>query len=360
MPFTPGLIALTLALQPLPGLPPPPTAPRPEQVDPLGPDDVRPVVIHVPAPARTLPLRHPADLALWIDHSDPARSLLFAADHDAILWFDLDGNPVGREPLPSPSAVDGRQNAPLAGARLDLLAAASETDGLLRLWTIDRHSRRLRPAGTIETDLQGVSALALRLDEANARAHAYVADAQGQILRLTLSAQTRNDGTVEVRGEITARLDAEGPVSGMVADDARATLYVARAESGLWRSDDDATGRPRLRHIDRLGGGRLSQRLGALTLLSRGDTGFLISVSEGDGTLAVYQQSDQNPYVCSIRVFPDGAKAAGTIRGLEASARLGPPWSGGLIAVGYDSSVVLLRWTDLLDRSGLPLALPGR
>jgi myo-inositol-hexaphosphate 3-phosphohydrolase len=355
-----ALIALALALQPPPGLPPPPTAPRPEQIDPLGPDDVRPVVIHVPAPARTLPLRRPADLALWIDHADPTRSLLFAADHDAILWFDLDGNPVGHEPLPSPSAVDGRPNAPLAGTRLDLLTAASETDGLLRLWTIDRPSRRLRPAGTIETELQGVSALALRLDEANTRTLAYVADAQGQILRLTLSAQSRTDGTVEVRGEVTARLLPEGPVSGMVADDARATLYVARAESGLWRYDDDATNRPRGRRIDRAGGGRLSQRLGALALLSRGDKGFMISVSEGDGTLAVYQRSDQNPYVCSIRVFPDGTKAAGTIRGLEATTRLGPPWSGGLIAVGYDSSVALLRWTDLVDRSGLPLALPGR
>ncbi|MBM4108501.1 MAG: phytase [Phycisphaerae bacterium] len=353
-----ALAFLGVGLGQPPGLPPPPGAPRPEQVDPLGPDDVRPILIDVP-PARSLPIDAErgtvGDVALWIDRRDPSRSAVLVAHGRGVTLLSLDGGEIGGLGGPAFNAIDVRTGVTLGSERIDVVAAGGAGDPALRLFALDPDSRSLRDMGKVATDLADVSALALRWSEG--ALSCFAGDAQGAVVHLLLGPIEGGPGERSIAARVARRWAVGGPVTGLAADDADGAVYVAESSRGLWRFPAEGSAKGRL--VDRAGGARLGGEIGGLAVLRGGaSAGYLIA--RGSGRVSLFELGEPNRYVASLRLVAPGGPAGSLAGGLDAGVGLGTRWKGGLVAWAGPTGVDLVRWIDFVDRSGLPLLVePG-
>ena len=310
---------------------------------------VPPSVVSVAADDETTPVPETGDAAddpaIWVDHDDPASSLVIGNDKKGALEvYDLDGTRVQRITTATSfwGNVDVRQGATVGNRTLDLVVGYNAG---IRSYTVDTATHRLVPVGdgtgTIGTG--GGEGLCAYTSAATGQTSVFVITRAGRVRQYRL-VDTDNDGLVQ--GTLVREFQVGSEAEGCVADDETGRLYIGEEKVGLWRyGAEPGDGSSRVL-VDSVGaGGHLVYDVEGITLADTGDgTGYVIASAQNGARpkqsyFAVYDRAT-NDYVKAFRITA-GTLADGCQRtdGIAAYAgNLGPAFPSGLFVCQDNSN----------------------
>lgn len=287
------------------------------------------------------------DPAIWLDPSDPARSLIVATDKKAGLYvYGLDGKVRSFEPaglLNNVDLIDSPENG--------IIVAASDrndpANAFVRVYRLDPASARLIALGRVAAGVGEGYGLCLAKIGASIEVFSVLQQGGIQQIRLVFDRDRVTARTVR-------RLAVATQPEGCVVDPRTGHLYVGEEAVGVWRFDareSASTTGTLVASADRL---QLVPDVEGLALAPLGtDGGYLIASSQGDSAFAVYRLPDMAP-VGRFRI------AAGTFGATEETdgialvlGNFGPTYPTGLF-VAQDGinrpaaqNFKLVSWADI-------------
>lgn len=212
-------------------------AATPSVAIPSGPARAVSVTV-VTADDETTPVAHTGDAAddpaIWVDHADPARSLVIGNDKKGALEvYDLAGDRVQR--ITSATTfwgnVDVRQDVTVGDRTLDLVMAYNAG---IRTFAVDAATHQLVPvgdgSGAIPTG--GGEGLCAYHSAATGQTSVFVVTRPGRVRQYVLH---DNDDDGLVQGTLVREFQVGSESEGCVADDASGALYVSQEDVALWR-----------------------------------------------------------------------------------------------------------------------------
>ncbi|MFD0462847.1 phytase [Microvirga aerilata] len=185
------------------------------------------------------------DPAIWVDKTDPARSLVIGTNKDpsrgGLYIFDLQGKildstTAGQEY----NNVDLRYDFRLGGQLVDLVGATNRETNSIDFFAVDPTSRELNPVGSVPTGLSNIYGFTMG-HTADGKYYGFVSTKDGTVRQFELE-----DSSSRVGGNAVRTFDVgSGWVEGMVADDQTGALYLAEENVGIWKyGADPASGSP--------------------------------------------------------------------------------------------------------------------
>jgi len=314
----------------------------------------------------TTPVEHDGDAAddpaIWVDPSDPARSLIIGTDKQAGLYvYDLSGKPVQFLPDGRMNNVDLRDGFKLGGRSVSLVAASNRTDDTIALYAMDAETRRLVPVsdGPQATGLTDPYGLCMYRNR-RGRTFVFINDTDGRMRQWEL--QARKNG--KVGAKLVREFKFATQAEGCVADDAAGVLYVAEEDSTLWRMGAEPSAGQAMTEISSVAKNpALKDDLEGIGLYDLGGgRGYLVLSSQGNNTYAVFRREGANEYVGSFAVAADASKGidgSSETDGLDVTSRaLGPAFPHGLfiaqdgrnVAPAERQNFKLVPWERIADQ----------
>jgi 3-phytase len=227
---------------------------------------------------------------IWNHPTDTALSAIIGANQSGggIEVYDLQGNQVVIVPVGKISGVDLRYNFPLNGEQVTLIAASNRSNDTLGLYTIDPDTLQLTnvAARAIWQDIW-VDVLCMYHSVDDGKYYVIVMDGdEGVVQQWELFAT--GDGTVDAR--LRRHFELNRKVSGCVADDQYAHLYVAEAGNTISKYGAEPQ--------DGMTGVQLDTDTSMISCLSlyyaQGKTGYIIVGTADDNNFLVYQRGNDN------------------------------------------------------------------
>ena len=266
----------------------------------------------VPSSVETVPGSHSGDSiddpAIWVDPTDPSRSLVIANDKLGSLdVYNLDGTLNQR--ITDPAAtfygnVDLRQGLTVGNTTRDVVAV---THRGIQFFTVNPATRQLQPI--TEGTAVGVSSEGLCLYRSALTGKAYVINLsiQGRLRQYELT-DADGDGLIDV--SLVRDFEVGSEAEGCVADDDTGALFVSEEDVGLWKYDAEPTGGTARIAVDRLvsAGGNLQADVEGVTLATLpGGAGYVITSAQNvsnpnNSFFAVYQRTAPHALVKTFRV----------------------------------------------------------
>lgn len=271
------------------------------------------------------------DPAIWINHRNPAASLLVGTNKKAGLSvFTLDGTLRNHFDVGRINNVDIRQGFPLGSDTVDLVAGSNRTDNTVLVMVIDSagtlHEVLKTPIRSALTEVYG---FCLYHELKTNRYFAIVNGKSGEVEQWELL----DAGNGQIEGKLIRAFVVNGQPEGCVADDQLGFLYLGEEDRGLWKFDASPDGSKEGILIDTVGKGRLVADVEGIALwYGQNGQGYLIVSSQGNNTYAVYEREGNNRYLGSFNIT-DGELADGVAEtdGIEASSvPLGPTFPQGI------------------------------
>lgn len=283
------------------------------------------------------------DPAIWVDPSDPARSLILGANHggDTVEVFDLSGKRLQRIELGGANNVDLRTGFPLAGEEIALVTVIG--GGEMHFFRLDPQSRRLEnvtKGGSVKsTSSHGVC---MYRSARTGTFYAFRVTRFGPVDQFELfddggRVEARRVRGFDVEPEMPLADGGRSALEACVADDEAGSLFVVEEEYAIWRygaepSDPGGTDDRVLVDTRVSRGGHIVPQMEGLALVHdpKGD-GFLIASDQGDYTFNVYRRLPPYDFVRKVRVV-GGSKADGCERtdGIEVTTAALPGFPRGL------------------------------
>jgi 3-phytase len=289
----------------------------------------------------------PDDPSIWVDPTDPARSLLIVTDKKhGLRVHDLDGRVLHEH-------ADGDMNN--VDLRGDVVAASNRSDDSIVVYRVDAAAHDLIRLGAVPT---GVIVYGLCLHEHAGGLDAIVTTKDGEVVQLALTLTDTSVTAVEAR-----RVQLGSQLEGCVADDALGRLYVGEEDVGVWTLPAEASAPAAPVMLDAVGAGHLVADVEGMTIFQEdAATGYLLVSSQGDSAYAVYRREPPNAYVGRFRITAGPLDAASETDGIDVtSASLGPAFPDGLFVVqddkneGFSKNFKLVRWGDIASAFTPPL-----
>jgi 3-phytase len=275
------------------------------------------------------------DPAIWVDRTDPSRSLIIGTQKQSGLYvYDMQGRVVQFLPDGRMNNVDVRDGFRLDGQPVSLVTASNRTDDTISIYRVDPVARRLvnvadGPQATGFVDPYG---LCMYTSARDGRHYVFINDTEGAMKQWELL----DAGNGRVRANLVRQFSFTSQTEGCVADDATGALYVAEEDVGLWRMSaepDDGDTRTSVTTV--AGNSAVKDDLEGIGLYDLGNgRGYLVVSSQGNNTYAVFRREGANEYVGSFAVLGDAARGIDGISetdGLDVlSANLGGPYAHGV------------------------------
>ena len=256
--------------------------------------------VPVPSSVETVPGSHSGDSiddpAIWVDPTDPSRSLVIANDKlGALDVYNLDGTLHQR--ITDPAAtfygnVDLRRALTVGTTTRDVVAV---THRGIQFFTVNPATRQLQPI--TEGTAVGVSSEGLCLYRSALTGKAYVINIsiQGRLRQYELT-DADGDGLIDV--SLVRDFEVGSEAEGCVADDDTGALFVSEEDVALWKYDAEPTGGTARIAVDRTvaAGGNLQPDIEGVTLATLpGGGGYLIASAQNvsnpnNSFFAVYQR----------------------------------------------------------------------
>ncbi|MGE0045910.1 MAG: phytase, partial [Hyphomonadaceae bacterium] len=274
------------------------------------------------------------DPAVWVDPTNPARSLIIGTQKQSGLYvYDMSGAVVQFLPDGRMNNVDLRYDFPLGGARVALVAASNRTSDSIALYRVDPQARRLVNVadGVQETGFVDPYGLCMYRSAQSGRFYVFVNDSEGAMRQWELS----DAGNGRVRTNLVRSFAFGGQSEGCVADDETGVLYVAEEDVGLWRMGaEPEAGDARTSIATVEANSALADDLEGVGIYDLGGgRGYLVVSSQGNNSYAVFDRQGENRYIGSFAVVADAARGIDGISetdGLEIiSVPMGPGFPHG-------------------------------
>jgi len=312
--------------------------------------------VTVSASDRTAQAGTADDPAIWVHPTDPSQSLVIGTDKRSsggLHVFDLDGNTLQFVAGGRHNNADVRYGFPLAGGRVDLVSACDRNTNAIDVYVMDPVTRRLGPAGTIQTGLT-VYGYAMYHSRPTGKYYGIVSSENG-VEQWEFIGQS--DGTVS--GVLVRSYASSTLIEGIVADDELGYVYLAEENTGIHKYHADP-GQPttRLATVDWVGSTtQLVADVEGLTIYYRRDgRGYLIASSQGNHQFNVYRREGNNEYLGTFTVTQ-----ARDTDGIDVnSAALGSLFPQGIfVAQNDDTDFPMVRWQDIASTLGLAIDTTG-
>jgi 3-phytase len=324
----------------------------------------------------------PDDPAIWVDRSDPGRSLIIgtmkvAAPAGAIVVFGTDGQ-IRQviSGIDRPNNVDVEYGLQLSGRRVDIVVATERLQRQLRIFQIDPVERRLIELGRVPVlegepgDAGAPMGIGLYRRQTDNTIFAIVAPKtgprDGYLWQYRLFETVPNRiGAKFVRrfGRFSATsVREENEIEAVAVDDELGYVYYADEGDGIhkWHADPDrADANRELAHFGRTGFRGDREGIAVYTLPD--GTGYIVCTDQidQDSEYHLYRREGTraNPHDHSeeIAVFRGGADATD---GIEISSQpLGPGLPHGvMIAMNSTArNFLVFRWQDVAAAVTPPL-----
>ncbi|HVW32854.1 MAG TPA: phytase [Acidimicrobiia bacterium] len=301
------------------------------------------------------------DPAIWVNPTDPTRSLILGANKDAGLTvYGVDGTILDQPGVNSSvvTGVDTRDNVMVNGVPTSVATAVG--NGLAYFYAIDPSNQKLTNVTSVTTGIappdwgQGsVSTVCMYQSPVTSNTYAFVLSANGQMEQLQLNDTAGKISVTTVRGYranpsagIWSAIAAPDNPGGCVADDANQVLYVSGKKTGIWKfgAEPDAGLTPTLVDGPSTGtpAGNLNNLTQGLALVKTGDTsGYLIASSPGDSTVGapeadrfmVYDRAAGNAFIRSFHVITGAVDDCDNASGVDAAVgAFSPAFPSGIFA----------------------------
>lgn len=338
----------------------------PEQAPPAPPAKI--AVVRPSAETRPVETGGDAadDPAIWIDPTDPARSVVIGTQKQSGLYvYGLDGKPIQFLPDGRMNNVDLRTGYRLGGNSVILVAASNRTTKDISLYTLDPATRRLSNVadGVQPTGLGDPYGLCMYTSARSAKTYVFVNDTDGRMRQWELLATKAG----KVRAKLVRDLPFGSQAEGCVADDETGMLYVGEEDVGLWRQGAEPTGGPaRTMFAAVKDNPALMADMEGIGLYRKpGGKGYLVVSSQGNDSYALFRREGDNAYVGSFAIGADGAKGIDGVSetdGLDVtSLAAGGDYPDGLLAVQDGRNVSppehqnfkLVSWRAVAEALGL-------
>jgi len=286
------------------------------------------------------------DPAIWVDSTDPERSLIIGTDKSGgLAVYDLAGTQrqflAGGERF---NNVDLREGFMLEGEEIPLVVAGETTREQLVLFTIDSESRKLveipRARINLGVDPEGVA----MYRSPSGGFFAFIVgddrdtDEKGVIEQWSIQPGER----FPIEAEKVRRIVIDETAEGMVVDDDLGHLYVAEESRGIWRypaepSDESA---PVLVAEVNFGDGLRADVEGLAILRRSSGASYLMASSQGSNDFLVYRLGPALKRIGRFEVNEhDGVDGVSHTDGIEVvGVPLGPRYPSGLFVCQDDKN----------------------
>lgn len=306
------------------------------------------------------------DPAIWVDPSDPLRSVIIATQKQSGLYvYGLDGKQIQFLPDGRMNNVDLRTGYRLGGKDIVLVTASNRTTKGISIYALDPVTRMLTNVadGVQPTGLGDPYGLCMYRSAKTGKTHVFVNDTDGKMRQWELVPTPRG----KVRAKLLRDLPFKTQVEGCVADDDTGILYVAEEDVGLWREGAEAKGgRPRQMFAAIKDNPALKADMEGISIYRKPDgRGYLVVSSQGNDSYALFRREGDNAYVGSFVIGADGAKGIDGVSetdGLDVtSLAVGPDYPDGLLVVQDGRNVSppenqnfkLVSWRAIMEALGL-------
>ena len=314
------------------------------------------------------------DAAVWIDKSDPSRSVIFGTDKKGgLAAYDLAGRQQRFFADSLPNNVDLRYGFALGDRKVDLVATTDRATNSVRVYSVEPAPVYLQHLSSIPAG-EDVYGICMYRSAISGRQYVFTTYDDGSIREWEL---LDDGGTLGARavdrgagfGVPGRDPDGDQIAEGCVADDISRTLYVSEENTGIARFDAEPGGEFE-GWVDKTTtatppGTRLVEDVEGLAIYHGQDgTGYLLASSQGSDEFVVYDSGPDNAYVTTFGIgYDPTASNLDRVRdtdGIEVvSTPLGVAFPSGLfiaqdnfeaIAPGDPDHVQnfkLVRWEDI-------------
>lgn len=317
-------------------------------------------ILDVSATVETEPMQTGGDSAddatLWIDPSDPARSLIIGTNKQrGLVVYDLTGKEIQFLPDGRMNNVDHRDGFQLGKKKVSIVTASNRSNDSIAIYVVNAEARTLeqiaaRPVKTVEA-----YGSCMYRSAKTQKFYYFVTSKLGVVEQYELFAD--QNGRVDAKR--VRQLQVGKQLEGCVADDELGYLYVGEEEVGIWKyqaEPDEGLERTR---VDNVGGGRLVADVEGLTIAEEKDgKGYLIASSQGNSRYVMYRREGANDYVRTFRIVAgNGIDEVTETDGIHVTtANLGPAFPQGVFIAqdGVDNTgkqnFKLVPWQLIVNR----------
>jgi myo-inositol-hexaphosphate 3-phosphohydrolase len=252
------------------------------------------------------------DAAIWVDPTDPARSVVIGTDKSAtgegLGVYDLAGRELHFYTRARPNNVDLRYGFPLGARSVDLVGVSNRDLGAIDFYAVDPTDRSLTLVGSspVSSAIKTSRGFAMYRSPTSGRFYAFVTDS-GHTDQYVLDGSSGS-----VTATLVRRLDTLPlPTEGLVADDELGRIYVAEEGlagnpdgGGIWRfgaePTDPASGVEVVHTVEQ--GGPIEQDVKGLAIYyAAAGRGYLLAGSQGSDSFHIFDRQT-NAWVGAFKI----------------------------------------------------------
>ena len=303
------------------------------------------------AVAETDPVRSSEDAAddpaIWVNHKNPASSVIFGTDKQAGLYaYNLSGEEIQFVASGAVNNVDLRQAVSIGGWTGDIAVASNRSNDSITIYEIT--DGKIRETGASPSEM--VEPYGICAGISGDAFYAFVTYKTGDIIAYNFTSPTETT--------VAGRLKLETQLEGCVHDDETGILYIGEEERGIWQTDfaGGAFSAPIL--IDETGSANgLAVDVEGLALYHRNNqSSILVASSQGNNSYTAYDTADGRflgRFAVGNGEDVDGSQETD---GIEAvSAPMGPDFPVGALVVqdgknrprGAKQNFKIIDWRDV-------------
>lgn len=273
------------------------------------------------------------DPAIWINPTDPSRSVIIGTDKAAGIYvWDMNGNELQHIPQGTrTNNVDTRYGIQLGGESVDIVAANLRAAGKLAVFKVNPNYSgsdvliQIAGKDSENNDIQSDSyGFGLYRRPSDGALFVFERPKGGGEIR---QYRIEDDGTGN-GVKVTPVRDLNyngGTAEGFVADDELGFVYIAEEGEGIHKFYADPDMGSDELALFATGDGISGDREGLALYACSDGTGYLILSSQGNSTFKVYERQGNNRFVKTIEPKdPQGNGGLGT-DGLDVTASAAPP-----------------------------------
>ncbi len=292
------------------------------------------------------------DMCVWVDASDPSRSVVIGSDKKAakLFVYGLDGKTLHVVTPPGkPGNIDVRCGLQIGGEKVDIVGFNDRDHALVCVYRIDPKTRALARIddGEIATTDPNYG-FALYHSAVSGKLYAFVShEGEGPIEQFELS----DDGKGKVTGAKVREWQVASTCEGIAADDERGRVYIAEEDRGVWELGAEPGDETPGELVVRVGENGLEADCEGVAIWRGADgKGYLLLSSQGNDSFKVYDRAAPHAFLGSFAIT--GAKETD---GIEAPhAPLGDRFPDGVfLAHDGGPGITLTPWDRIASALGL-------
>lgn len=274
------------------------------------------------------------DITLWINPSDPSRSLIIGTNKQrGLAVYDLAGKQLQFLPDGQMNNVDHRDGFPLGNERISIVTSSNRSNNSIGVYRVNPATLQLENIAARRIPAAGAYGACMYHNPKTDKFYCIITSKKGIAEQFELF----DDGKGRVDARSTRQFKVGTQIEGCVADDELGHLYIGEENIGIWKYQAEPDARLDRAKVDGVGAnGHLVADVEGLTIAYEKDgKGYLIASSQGDNSFVVYRREGDNTFVKKFRIGSgNGIDEVTNTDGIHATtANLGPAFPRGVLIV---------------------------